>query len=123
MLTDEEKLRIAIDLLRAMLSSTSPERVRRIDWWTRARSALETAASVADSYGSLVSKMGERLQIDALTPNTSAQVADLAPRVEADFEAFRAFLEREALYVVAIARAESKRRRAEWQADTQTEEH
>jgi hypothetical protein len=111
MMDPEQLLRCAIALVRAMMSSASTEKIRRIEWWSRAKSALETAAQSADSFGSLVSVMGRKLQIDVTTTHTAQEVAALASRVS-DFEAFRHYVEHEALYVVAIAQAESAERKA-----------
>lgn len=109
---DNERLRAAIDLVRAMMGSASSDKIRRIEWWIRARNALETAATSADSFASMVSTMGRKLQIDATTISTARVVADLAHAVASDFEAFRRYCEREHLFIVAIAQAEAAERRA-----------
>lgn len=108
----EQKLRCAIDLVRTMMASASSDNIRRIEWWSRAKTALETAALRADSFGSMVSVMARKLQIDVTTIKTAERVAELAVRVD-DFTAFSRFCATEALYVVAIAQAESKERRDE----------
>lgn len=108
----DQKLRCAIDLVRTMMSSASSDHIRRIEWWSRAKTALETAAMRADSFGSMVSVMARKLQIDVTTIKTGERVAELAERVD-DFAAFAKFCATDALYVVAIAQAESKERREE----------
>ena len=110
-MTNDEHLRQAIDLVRAMMGSASSDKIRRIEWWSRAKSALETAAMSSDNYGSMVSAMGRKLQIDVTTIATAEQVAAVGLAVAADFEGFRRFCAQEALYAVAIAQAESKERR------------
>lgn len=103
-----------IALVRAMMRSTSRQHIRAIDYWSRAKSALEVAARSATSFSSLVSKMGHKLQIDATRKDTGVQVDAVRMVVAPDFEAFRRYLASEALYVIAIAQAESKVRAEEW---------
>lgn len=112
----EQHLRNAATLVRAMMASASGEKIRRIEWWQRAKSALETAAMSADSFPSMVSAMARKLQIDVTTTTTGLDVANLALAVEPDFESFRRFCEREAIYVVAIVQAENKASRDAKQA-------
>jgi hypothetical protein len=115
-MNDEKKLRVAIDIVRAMMRSVDRSKIRPLDWWPRAKSALETAAASSDSYSSLISTMGRKLQIDCTAPWTGELIGALAHEVGADFEPFRAYVEREALYIVAICQAESKLRKADWEA-------
>jgi hypothetical protein len=110
--TQDQLLRCAIDLLRAIGGSMSSEKIRRIEWWSRQQSALKAAAESADSFGSLVSVMGEKLQIDVATNSSALQVAELASRVD-DVPAFIRYCEREALFIVAMAQAEAAERREE----------
>lgn len=108
----EQKLRCAIDLVRTMMGSASSDNIRRIEWWSRAKTALQTAALRADSFGSMVSVMARKLQIDVTTVKTAERVAGLAVLID-DFTAFAKFCATDALYIVAIAQAESKQRREE----------
>lgn len=108
----DQKLQCAIDLVRTMMSSASSDHIRRIEWWSRAKIALETAAARADNFGSMVSVMARKLQIDVTTIATGERVAELATRID-DFAVFSKFCATDALYVVAIAQAESKQRRGE----------
>jgi hypothetical protein len=116
-MTPDEQMRQAINLVRAMMGSASSEKIRRIEWWLRAKSALETAAMSSDSFGSMVSTMGRKLQIDVTTIATGEQVAQVGLAVAGEFETWRRFCATEALYVVAIAQAESKERKELWQAE------
>jgi len=95
-----------------MGGSMSSEKIRRIEWWIRQKSAVESAAQSADSFGSLVSMMADKLQIDVTTVETGHHLADLAERVT-DVPAFIRYLEREAIYVIAMAQAEASARRDE----------
>lgn len=120
-MTDDQKLRTAIDLVRALMRSTDSRKIRRIEYWSRAKSALETAAMSADSFSSLVSKMGHKLQIDCTTKTSGEIVGELAVAVGADFEAFRRYCAAESLYIIAICQAESKARAAEWEQKQEDE--
>lgn len=104
---DETKLVDDVDygaaLVLAMMASASTERIRPVDWWTRAKSALETAAASCQDYPSLVSIMGRKLQIDATTKESSAELARIEAAVRLEFERFRRVCERQALYIVALA--------------------
>lgn len=111
----DQLLRCGVDLCRAMGGSMSSEKIRRVEWWSRQKSALETAAQSADSFGSLVSIMADKLQIDVTTVDGGCDLADLAARVT-DVPAFIRYLERESLFVVAIAQAEASERRAKREA-------
>lgn len=107
----DQQLRCALDLVRAMSGSMSSDQIRRIEWWSRIKSALEAAAQSADSFGSLVSTMATKLQIDVTTIEAGERIADLARRVD-DVPAFIRYCDCEALYIVALAQAESQERRA-----------
>lgn len=116
-MTDEKMHLAGKALVQTMMRSASIDKIRPLDWWTRARSALEGAARSSSSFSGLVSAMARKLQIDAAGPETSTDLAFLADEVPAaDFPAFRRFCEREALYIVAMARASSEERKAEWKA-------
>jgi ornithine cyclodeaminase/alanine dehydrogenase-like protein (mu-crystallin family) len=65
----------------------------------------------------MVSTMGRKLQIDVTATYTGEAVARIGLAVGAEFEGFRRYCEREALYVVAICQAESKERKAEWEIE------
>jgi|SRR5688572_1816096 len=116
--TDESRMELGIQLVLAMMRSASTDKIRPIDWWTRARSALETAAATADSFAQLVAVMGRKLQIDATAESTSKEISSLAETLTAsgDFERFRHLCETQALYVVAIAQGRRAEQRAEYEA-------
>lgn len=116
-MTDDDLLRIAVDLIHTMMASASSENIRRIEWWSRARTALETAAQSSDSFASMVSVMGRKLQIDVTTKAGGVEIARLAAVVGADFEAFRRFCDRQALYCAAIAQSESDARKTRREAE------
>jgi hypothetical protein len=104
-------LRSGVALVRAMMRSASSDKIRPIEWWSRARTALETGAQSSDHFSGMVASMGRKLQIDVTTATTAEDLAFLAEDVADDFEAFRRFCAEEALYIVAIAQTENKARK------------
>jgi len=106
----ETMLRAGVTLVRAMMRSASSDKIRPLEWWPRAQTALETAARCSSTFSALVSTMGRKLQIDTLRAESAADVAFLAEEVAASFDAWTRFLAEESLYVVALAQVE---RRAE----------
>lgn len=109
----EAKLRAGVTLVRAMMRSASSEKIRPIEWWTRAQSALVAASESSSTFSALVSRMGKQLQIDTLRTESAEDLAFLAEEVAADFDAFVRFCAEEALYVVALAQVERKAEREE----------
>lgn len=115
MMSDEVAMGASVRLVLAMMRSASTDKIRPIDWWTRAKSALETAAASASDLSQMVAVMGRKLQIDATSSETSKEICSLAELVGGDFEAVRRLCEEQSLYVVAIAqgqRQEQRERRA-----------
>lgn len=114
-MTDEDgRMELAVQLVLAMMRSASTDKIRPIDWWERARSALETGAATAETFPQLVAVMGRKLQIDATVEDSSKAICSLAETLLAsgDFGKFRHLCETQALYVVAIAQARRAEQRA-----------
>lgn len=111
-MTDDKMMLAGKALVQTMMRSASIAKIRPIDWWSRARTALEGAARSSNRYSELVSKMASKLQIDSVSATTAQDLAFLADEVPAaDFPTFRRFLEREAIYVVAMAQADAKEKK------------
>lgn len=110
-MTHDEMLRAGVTLVRAMMRSASTDKIRPIEWWTRAQTALVAAAESSSTFSALVSRMGKALQIERLSTESSGDVVWLADDVAADFDAFVRFCSEEALYIVALAQAERKQER------------
>lgn len=108
--SDEGMERAATSLVLAMMRSASTERISPMNWWPRAKSALETGAAMATTYRTMISSMGRKLQIDATALSTSREIsllgAALAEAGDETFERWRAMCERDALFLVAMAQAE-----------------
>jgi hypothetical protein len=108
-----DKNDLGVELVLALMASASTGAIDPLDWWVRARTALETAADCADTFSHLISKMGDKLQIPALTGKSSRRVADLRIAVEqVGFEEFRVHVRRDALFITAMAKAKRDEQRA-----------
>lgn len=90
----------------AMMASVSTSDIRPLDWWPRAKSALEAAASGAETWSQMVSIAAGKLQVEALRLASSGAVCAIGrtlARRSADWERFRSLCERDAIYIVAMA--------------------
>lgn len=109
---------LGVRLVKAMMASATTDKIRPLDWWPRAKAALVTACQVADTFDHLVSRMADKLQIQALrgvSANSISSIAEAlrdAARLETfTFEGARAQWARDALYIVAIAQVEREAER------------
>lgn len=102
---DEQVNDLAIDLVLSMMASV--DKISALNWWPRAKSALETAADAASSWPQMVSKMAAKLTIDATTNATANSIAKLGEKLreEKAFEKFRSICRRDAVFIVAMAQA------------------
>lgn len=108
---EERLLCLATDLLLAVMDSVSREKVRPQDWWTRARSALETAAGFAEGFSHLISVMCQKLQIDALRRQSSSCLCSIEQQLAGEVDEFLRLLERDAVYIVARAQVRRQEER------------
>lgn len=102
----------AVDLVLSVMASASTKKIAATEWWPRAKSALETAASEATSWQHMVSAMCKKLQIETLTANSANSVCSIELRGD-EFNSFRALCERDAVYMVALAQSKRVEQRAE----------
>ena len=113
---DDKLTDLAVDLVLAMMQSASTDKIGALDWWPRARTAIETAADVASSWPHLISKMAAKLQIDATQTGSAKAISFLGDELSEGkaFDRFRALCRRDAVFIVAMAQAkrdEQKRAR------------
>lgn len=107
-------MELAIRLVRAVMRSASVETISPRHWWDRAKAALETAASAAEGWPDLVSRMCRKLQISVPNDYTASSVFGIGREVGRHFQTFCKIAERDAIYIVAMARAENQADRDEW---------
>lgn len=115
---EERHERLAILLVKAMMRSASPQVIPPIQWWSRAKTALATAADqcrVRGRYSVLISKMAEALQIESLKARSAMAVAEIESELPADeIYDFADVCERDAVYIAAKAAIERKEEREAW---------
>lgn len=106
-LTDTELTDLSIRFVLAMMKSADVEVISPKRWWERAKTALETAASQAESWQQMVSKAGAKLQIISPLAETAKAISSIGNHLSTseNFERFRHLCQRDALYIVAMARA------------------
>lgn len=113
--SDSDLMDLAAELLLAAMRSASTDTIRPMDWWPRAKSALETGAGRAENYPQMVSTMARKLQIDSYNSASSRSISEVRARVEAEWPRFRRMCERDAVYVAALAQAMRDVQRGEWE--------
>lgn len=114
-MTDQDHVDAAVMLMVAVMRSASTDKIRPLDWWARARSAMEVAASQAQSFSHFVSRMAQKLQIEAYRLESAKEIYSLGQLLK-DADAFKAFshiCRRDALYITAFAQIENTKRREE----------
>lgn len=103
--------RCATDLVLAMMASATTEKIRPVDWWPRAKAALETGCARAQDWSQLVSTMAGKLQIETLRADSIKALALCQPHHDS-FAALARLGRREAVYIVAQAQLAREMQRA-----------
>lgn len=103
-------------LILSVLSSVPHGSISPLRWWERAKSALMTAAERTYDWPAMVSAICDSLGVGTLRKNAARSISSLGEEwAETDaFERLRSRCERDAVYIVALARMsrdEQKRRR------------
>lgn len=120
-MNDEHLSHLARDLVLWMMASATREDISPVDWWPRAKEALETACARARTWGELVTTMATKLQIEVLRLDSGKVIC--SARLDGDdFRAFKRVAKAEAVYVVAEAAAIRQQERhdaglAKWERD------
>jgi hypothetical protein len=98
---------MGIRLVLTMMASAPHDKIKALDWWPRAKSALETAADAASCWPQMISKMSAKLQIDATTIATANEIRVIGEQVGTGemFERFRSICRRDAVFIVAMSQA------------------
>lgn len=105
-MTEEEAADVAVNLVLAMMASVPQDTIRAVDWWPRAKSALETAADAAGSWQHMVSKMAAKLGVNATRLSTADMLVSIGHQLSgAGFERFQKVARRDAVFIVAMAQA------------------
>lgn len=110
---DDQLTEYAVDLLLAMMRSASTDKIDPRKWWTRAQSALKTGAEIAESWQHLISKMGDKLQIDVTQVVTAKEIYSIGRKLvdQKKWERFQTLCVRDALYITAMAQVKRDEQR------------
>lgn len=112
--TQEELMDVGVAITLALSSSMDPEVVSPKRWWARLQSAIQTSAERSYSWPQLTSAAAKSLQIGVLSRKTASVLCSTGRDhglEGARFEALRTVLERDAHFIVALARAERDARK------------
>lgn len=102
-----------IDLIFALRDSLTDDGPSRIDFWNgRATSALQTAAAGSDNAGQAITTAAHKLQIETLRTTTAKTVKQAAQVIDTDYPAWAAHVDKNIVYIVALAAVENKTRKA-----------
>lgn len=113
---------LTVEWLSALLDSASVDIIGATHWWDRAASALETAAAGADSAAQATTIACRKLQIDVLSEQSSATVADIAARLDTRWGEWVEKIAAESIYLVALCRVQRAERRARREPKQDTSE-
>lgn len=101
-----------IDLIFALRDSLTDDGPSRIDFWGgRATTAIQTAAAGSDSAGQAITTAAHKLQITTLTTNAAERARRAAEIIDADYQAWATHIDRNLVYIVALAQLENKTRK------------
>ena len=101
-----------IDLIFALRDSLTDDGPSRIDFWGgRATTAIQTAAAGSDSAGQAITTAAHKLQITTLTTNAAERARRAAEIIDADYQAWATHIDRNLVYIVALAQLENTTRK------------
>ena len=116
-MTDEQLSELATEFVLAMMASASTDKIRPMDWWERARTALELSASASENAREMVTRFARRIHAETLTAATTARLSCLSSIEDAAaFARFRRVVARESTYIVGFAQQQRAEQRAEAEA-------
>jgi len=122
--TDRVLDQATVDLIFALRDSLTESGPSRLDFWTggRAASAIATAAAGAETAGQAVTTAARKLQIPQIAAQQAASIVRLAAVIDADYAAWAAHVDRNIVYIVALADVERQTRKAAKTPTTATTE-
>jgi hypothetical protein len=100
-------IEIAVKFVLCMKRSVPKDTISPEYLWPRVSSALETAASIAENWPQMVSKMAQKLGATAPHTATSSELRSLYGEIGAHWDAWRYLCERDTFYIVAMAQAQN----------------
>lgn len=102
-----------IDLIFALRDSLTDDGPSRIDFWGgRATTAIKTAAAGSDNAGQAITTAAHKLQIETLRTAVAKNVKKAAEVIDTDYPAWAAHVDKNIVYIVALAAVENKTRKS-----------
>lgn len=121
--TPEQLDSATIDLIFALRDSLTDDGPSRIDFWGgRATTAIQTAAAGSDTAGQAITTAAHKLQITTLTTNAAKRARRAAEIIDADYQAWATHIDRNLVYVVALAQLENRTNKTAKKTAKTTEE-
>lgn len=118
--TPDQLDQATIDLIFALRDSLTDDGPSRIEFWNgRATSALLTAAAGSDNAGQAITTAAHKLQIETLRTATAPAVKKAAQIIDQDYPAWAAHVDKNIVYIVALAAVENKTRKTTKTAKTE----
>ncbi|ERS60788.1 hypothetical protein HMPREF1261_00452 [Corynebacterium sp. KPL1818] len=110
--TPEQLDQATIDLIFALRDSLADDGPSRIDFWGgRATTAIQTAAAGSDNAGQAITTAAHKLQIETLRTAVAKTVKKAAEVIDQDYPAWSAHVDKNIVYIVALAAVENKTRK------------
>lgn len=106
--------RATIDLIFALRDSLTDDGPSRIDFWSggRAISALEAASAGASCASEAITIAARKLQIPQINKHHAKAVKKIAAIIDEDYPAWASHVNRNAVYILALADIERIEQRA-----------
>ena len=110
--TPEQLDQATIDLIFALRDSLTDDGPSRIDFCGgRATTAIQTAAAGSDNAGQAITTAAHKLQIETLRTAVAKTVKKAAEVIDQDYPAWSAHVDKNIVYIVALAAVENKTRK------------
>lgn len=110
--TPDQLDQATIDLIFALRDSLTDDGPSRIEFWNgRATTAIQTAAAGSDNAGQAITTAAHKLQIETLRTATAPAVKKAAQIIDQDYPAWAAHVDKNIVYIVALAAVENKTRK------------
>lgn len=112
--TREDLDQATIDLIFALRDSLTDDGPSRIEFWSggRAATAIATAAAGSETAGQAITTAARKLQIPQIASSHASTIRRVAEVIDADYQAWAAHVDRNIVYIVALADVERQSRKS-----------
>lgn len=109
--SDPELIDLTTEWLNLLLDSVDLDKISKDMYWSRAESALTTAAAGASTIGAATTTAARKLQITVTHPRTDVKLVEVCAALDPVFERWRALVAAESVYLVALTRVDRAARK------------